>query len=214
MILVIDNYDSFTYNLVQYFQELGAEVVVRRNDAITLPAIRALPLEGIVLSPGPRTPAEAGITPKVVSTFAGTIPILGVCLGHQAIGWCFGGRIGRARRLMHGKKSTISHDGKGVFRGLPNPLEAIRYHSLAILEEGFPDELEITARSEDGEIMGVRHRSFPVEGVQFHPESILTERGKDLLANFLHMIEMSSSHGSRHPQGAGTHEAGAAGGGA
>ena len=201
MILVIDNYDSFTYNLVQYFQELGAEVLVRRNDVITVSDMRALPLTGIVLSPGPKTPAEAGITPQVVSSFAGTIPILGVCLGHQAIGWCFGGKIGRARRLMHGKKSTITHDGKGVFSGLPNPLEAIRYHSLAILEEGFPEALEITARSEDGDIMGVRHRLFSVEGVQFHPESILTEKGKDLLANFLHIIESSSTHKSRLPAG-------------
>lgn len=203
MILVIDNYDSFTYNLVQYFQELGAEVLVRRNDAITLQEVRSLPLAGIVLSPGPKTPAEAGITPGVVSGLSGSVPILGICLGHQAIGWSFGGKIGRARRLMHGKISRISHDAAGVFQGLPNPLVAIRYHSLAILEDGFPPDLEVTARAEDGEIMGVRHRTLPVEGVQFHPESILTERGRDLLANFLRQAASFSARQSRVPAGGG-----------
>jgi anthranilate synthase/aminodeoxychorismate synthase-like glutamine amidotransferase len=185
MILVIDNYDSFTYNLVQYLGELGAELRVARNDAVTVPEIAALSPERIVISPGPGTPDDAGISLELIRAFHATIPILGVCLGHQAIGQAFGGRVSRARRQMHGKTSEIHHDGKGVFRGLPTPLVATRYHSLAVLGEGFPPHLEISARSEDGEIMGLRHRRHPVEGVQFHPESILTTHGKALLRNFL-----------------------------
>jgi anthranilate synthase/aminodeoxychorismate synthase-like glutamine amidotransferase len=185
MILVIDNYDSFTYNLVQYLGELGAELRVARHDAITLDEIAALRPEGIVISPGPGTPDDAGISLALIKRFYRTVPILGVCLGHQAIGQAFGGRVSRARKQMHGKTSEIHHDGRGVFRGLPPRFHATRYHSLAVLEAGFPDELEISARAEDGEIMGLRHRRLPVEGVQFHPESILTDQGKALLGNFL-----------------------------
>ncbi|OGL16650.1 MAG: anthranilate/aminodeoxychorismate synthase component II [Candidatus Rokubacteria bacterium RIFCSPLOWO2_12_FULL_69_21] len=185
MILVIDNYDSFTYNLVQYLGELGAELRVARNDAITLDEIAALRPDGIVISPGPGTPDDAGISLALIKRFYRMAPILGVCLGHQAIGQAFGGRVSRARKQMHGKTSEIDHDGCGVFRGLPPRFPATRYHSLAVLEDGFPDELEISARAEDGEIMGLRHRRFPVEGVQFHPESILTDQGKALLGNFL-----------------------------
>lgn len=187
MVLMIDNYDSFTYNLVQYLGELGADLRVVRNDKITLDEIEAMQPERIVISPGPCTPNEAGVSVPLIQRFAGRVPILGVCLGHQSIGQAFGGRIVRAKRLMHGKTSMIQHDGKGVFRNLPNPFEATRYHSLVIERETCPDCLAITAESEDGEIMGVRHKEFLVEGVQFHPESILTAAGKDLLRNFLGM---------------------------
>jgi len=185
MLLMIDNYDSFTYNLVQYFGELGAEVNVYRNDAITLEQVAAWRPEKIVISPGPCTPTEAGISVPLIQRFAGEIPILGVCLGHQAIGQAFGGRIVRARRVMHGKLSTIRRHGGGIFAGLNNPLTATRYHSLVIDRIGLPECLEVTAESEDGEIMGVRHRQLAVEGVQFHPEAILTEQGHEMLANFL-----------------------------
>ena len=185
MILMIDNYDSFTYNLVQYLRELGAAVEVHRNDRIGLDEIRAMRPERIVLSPGPCSPAEAGICCDVIRSFGSTVPVLGVCLGHQCIGAAYGGRIVRAARLMHGKTSLIHHDGQGVFRGLPNPFEATRYHSLLIEPETIPACLTVSARTEEGEIMGVRHDSHPVEGVQFHPESILTQAGKALLANFL-----------------------------
>jgi anthranilate synthase component 2 len=185
MLLMIDNYDSFTYNLVQYLGELGADVHVHRNDAITLGEIAAWEPELIVISPGPCTPNEAGISVPLIQRFAGKIPILGVCLGHQAIGQAFGGRIVRAQRVMHGKLSPVTHDNRGVFAGLPSPFAATRYHSLAIERASLPAELEVTATAEDGEIMGVRHREVAVEGVQFHPEAILTEHGKHLLANFL-----------------------------
>jgi anthranilate synthase/aminodeoxychorismate synthase-like glutamine amidotransferase len=185
MLLMIDNYDSFTYNLVQYLRELGAEVAVHRNDRIGLEEIRALRPERIVLSPGPCSPAEAGICCDVIRTFGADTPVLGVCLGHQCIGAAYGGRIVRADRLMHGKTSPIHHDGRGVFRELPNPFEATRYHSLLVERGTLPDCLEIAAETAEGEVMGVRHRSDPVEGVQFHPESILTQCGKALLANFL-----------------------------
>ena len=185
MLLMIDNYDSFTYNLVQYLGELGEDVQVYRNDALTLDEIAAWKPQRIVLSPGPCTPSEAGICVSLVRRFAGEIPILGVCLGHQAIGEAFGGRIVRAGRVMHGKLSQVAHRGEGVFRGLPSPLTATRYHSLTIERTSLPACLEVTAESEDGEIMGVRHRELAVEGVQFHPEAILTEKGHELLANFL-----------------------------
>ncbi|MEP7061142.1 MAG: aminodeoxychorismate/anthranilate synthase component II [Betaproteobacteria bacterium] len=185
MLLMIDNYDSFTYNLVQYFGELGADVRVFRNDAITLDDIARLAPERIVVSPGPCTPNEAGISVPLIRRFAGTIPILGVCLGHQSIGQAYGGRIVRARHVMHGKMSAITHDARGVFEGLPTPFTATRYHSLAIERSSCPDELEVTATADDGEIMGVRHRTHAVEGVQFHPEALLTEHGRALLANFL-----------------------------
>ncbi|MER3500728.1 MAG: hypothetical protein IMHGJWDQ_000030 [Candidatus Fervidibacter sp.] len=189
-VIVIDNYDSFTYNLVQYLGELGAEVLVFRNDAISPERIAALEPTHIVISPGPCTPNEAGISVEVVRLYAGKLPILGVCLGHQAIGQAFGGRIVRAKRLMHGKTSPIRHDGKTIFTNLPNPFEATRYHSLVVERESLPECFEISAISEDdGEIMGLRHKGFPpevaVEGVQFHPESILTSAGKELLRNFL-----------------------------
>jgi anthranilate synthase/aminodeoxychorismate synthase-like glutamine amidotransferase len=185
MLLVIDNYDSFTYNLVQYFGELGAELVVKRNDEIALDEIRAMKPERIVISPGPCTPNEAGISCDVIRTFGELTPILGVCLGHQCMGQVFGGDVVRAGRLMHGKTSPIIHNGEGVFRGLPNPFEATRYHSLLVKRETFPDCLEITAETAEREIMGLRHRTQPVYGVQFHPESILTTEGKRLLKNFL-----------------------------
>ena len=185
MLLMIDNYDSFTYNLVQYLGELGQEVKVVRNDEMSVDQIEALGAERIVLSPGPCTPNEAGVSLEVIRRFAGRTPILGVCLGHQAIGQAFGGRVIHARQLMHGKVSLIHHEGKGVFAGLPTPYEATRYHSLAIERESCPPELEVTAWTDDGEIMGVRHRTLPVEGVQFHPESILTQHGHALLRNFL-----------------------------
>jgi para-aminobenzoate synthetase component 2 len=184
MIFVLDNYDSFTYNLVQLLGELGAEVEVRRNDQVTLKEIEALAPERIVISPGPCTPQEAGISIPLVKYFAGKVPILGVCLGHQAIGAAFGGRIIRAPRLMHGKTSSVEHDSRTIFRGIPSPMICTRYHSLIVSEDGLPEELQISARSE-GLIMGLRHRNFPVEGVQFHPESVLTNDGKRLIANFL-----------------------------
>jgi anthranilate synthase component 2 len=190
MLLMIDNYDSFTFNLVQYFGELGADVRVYRNDEITVDQIAALKPEYLVISPGPCTPLEAGVSVEAISHFAGEIPILGVCLGHQSIGQAFGGRIVRAEAVMHGKTSPVYHANCGVFSGLPDPFEATRYHSLVIEKETIPDCLEITAwtRNEKGEmheIMGVRHREFPIQGVQFHPESILTQHGHDLLENFL-----------------------------
>ncbi len=185
MLLMIDNYDSFTYNLVQYIGELGEEIKVFRNNKITISEIEKLNPERIVISPGPCTPKEAGISIGVIKHFAGKIPILGVCLGHQAIGAAFGGDIIRAPRLMHGKTSMIYHDGKTIFKGLPNPFEATRYHSLIIKKETLPSCLEITAWTDMDEIMGVRHKDYIIEGVQFHPESILTKVGKDLLYNFL-----------------------------
>ena len=185
MLLLIDNYDSFTYNLAQYLGELGAEVKVLRNDAVDVAGIAALAPERIVISPGPCTPNEAGISVPLIGHFAGKIPILGVCLGHQAIGQAFGGRIVHAKQVMHGKVSAIHHHAGGVFRNLPSPFQATRYHSLVIERASLPDCLEITAWTDDGEIMGVRHRRLAVEGVQFHPEAILTERGHALLANFL-----------------------------
>jgi anthranilate synthase component 2 len=187
MILLIDNYDSFTYNLYQYLSELGAEVKVVRNDETTVEEIADLAPEKIVVSPGPCTPDKAGISNDVIRHFGPTTPTLGVCLGHQCIGYAYGGAVGGAGEIMHGKTSMIHHDGKGVFRGLPDPFEAIRYHSLAICEEDLPDDLEVTARTGNGIIMGVRHRTHPVEGIQFHPESIMTKVGKDLLKNFLEM---------------------------
>ncbi len=185
MVLMIDNYDSFTYNLVQYLGELGREVRVVRNDELSVEAIAALAPERIVISPGPCTPNEAGVSLDLIRAMAGRVPVLGVCLGHQAIGQAFGGRVVHAKTLMHGKVSAIHHSGRGVFRGLPSPYNATRYHSLAIERASCPAELEVTAWTEDGEIMGVRHESLPVEGVQFHPESILTEHGHALLRNFL-----------------------------
>jgi len=185
MLLMIDNYDSFTYNLVQYLGELGEEVRVVRNDELGVEDIARLAPARIVISPGPCTPNEAGVSLPAIGRFAGKIPILGVCLGHQAIGQAFGGRVVHAKTLMHGKVSPIHHAGKGVFRGLPSPFNATRYHSLAIERESCPADLEITAWTDDGEIMGVRHRTLAVEGVQFHPESILTEHGHALLRNFL-----------------------------
>ena len=191
MLLMIDNYDSFTYNLVQYLGELGEDVRVYRNDKITIGEIRDMAPGKIVISPGPCTPREAGISVDTIREFAGKIPMLGVCLGHQSIGAAFGGEIVKAQVLMHGKTSQIYHNGKGVFGGLPSPFEATRYHSLIIRRESLPACLEITAWTEAGDIMGVRHREFEVEGVQFHPESILTVKGKDLLANFLRIGRLS-----------------------
>ncbi|MCX8114680.1 MAG: aminodeoxychorismate/anthranilate synthase component II [Burkholderiaceae bacterium] len=185
MLLMIDNYDSFTYNLVQYFGELGEDVRVYRNDEITVDAIAALKPDRICISPGPCSPKEAGISLEVIRRFAGETPILGVCLGHQAIGEAFGGRVVRAKVLMHGKTAPVEHTGAGVFRGLPSPFTATRYHSLAVERESLPDCLEITAWADDDEIMGLRHRTLAVEGVQFHPESIATEHGHALLKNFL-----------------------------
>lgn len=185
MILVIDNYDSFTYNLVQYFGELGADPMVRRNDRISIEEIEALSPGRICISPGPCSPAESGISNEVIRQLAGKYPILGVCLGHQCMGHVYGGDVVRAGRLMHGKTSPILHDGKDLFAGIPSPFEATRYHSLLVRRETFPDCLEITAETAEGEIMGLRHKELPVWGVQFHPESILTTHGKELLANFL-----------------------------
>jgi anthranilate synthase/aminodeoxychorismate synthase-like glutamine amidotransferase len=187
MILLIDNYDSFTYNLYQYLCELGAEVEVVRNDKITVKEIEQKQPEKIVVSPGPRRPEDAGISNDVIKHFGESIPILGVCLGHQCVGYSYGGSIVGAGEIMHGKTSLISHDGKGVFNGLPNPFEAIRYHSLAVYKDDLPEELEVTAWTDNGLIMGVRHVNFPVEGIQFHPESIMTGVGKDLLNNFITM---------------------------
>jgi len=185
MILVIDNYDSFTYNLVQYLGELGATLQVARNDALDVDAVARLAPERIVISPGPGNPDQAGVSLEVIRRLGATTPILGVCLGHQAIGQAFGATVARARTQMHGKTSDIRHDGRGVFAGLSNPFVATRYHSLVVLPDTVPADLEVTARAEDGEVMGLRHRRYPVEGVQFHPESILTVEGKRLLANFL-----------------------------
>ncbi|MBV6717428.1 aminodeoxychorismate/anthranilate synthase component II [Paenibacillus chitinolyticus] len=185
MILVIDNYDSFTYNLVQYLGELGQEIVVKRNDAIDLSGIEELSPDHILISPGPCTPNEAGISLGVIRHFKGRIPILGVCLGHQAIGQAFGGDVVRAGKLMHGKTSPIHHDGKTIFEGIPSPYTATRYHSLIVRKETLPDCLEISATSDEGEIMGLRHKEYPIEGVQFHPESIITDHGLTLLRNFL-----------------------------
>ena len=187
MILVIDNYDSFTYNLVQYLGEMGQELAVHRNDKITPDDIAAVRPDKIMISPGPCTPEQAGISVETIRRFAGEIPILGVCLGHQSIGHAFGGNIVRAERLMHGKTSPIRHDGQGVFAGMPNPFCATRYHSLLIERDSLPECLEISAETTEGEIMGVRHKSLPIEGVQFHPESVLTEQGKQILKNFVEM---------------------------
>jgi len=185
MLLMIDNYDSFTYNLVQYLGELGEIIKVYRNDQITVDEVERAGPDRLVISPGPCTPAEAGVSNEIIRRFAGRVPLLGVCLGHQCIGHVFGGEVVRAPRLMHGKTSMIQHDGKTIYEGLPNPFEATRYHSLIIKRETIPACLEITAETDQGEIMGVRHKEHKVEGVQFHPESILTESGKDLLKNFL-----------------------------
>ena len=189
MVFVLDNYDSFTYNLVQYIGELGAEVEVRRNDQITVAEIEKMRPERIVISPGPCTPQDAGISIELIRHFAGKVPLLGVCLGHQAIGAAFGGQVIRAKNLMHGKTSQVEHDGKTIFRGLKSPMTATRYHSLIVSEDGLPSDLEISAHTKEKDgtrvIMGLRHRKFPVEGVQFHPESVLTVEGKKLVANFL-----------------------------
>jgi anthranilate synthase/aminodeoxychorismate synthase-like glutamine amidotransferase len=189
MVFVLDNYDSFTYNLVQYLGELGAEVVVRRNDQVSVADVEAMRPERILLSPGPCTPQEAGISIELVRHFAGKVPVLGVCLGHQAIGAAFGGEIVRAPKLMHGKTSEVQHDGKTIFNGLPSPMTATRYHSLIVQEKGLPKDLEISAYTRENGgtrvIMGLRHKRFPVEGVQFHPESVLTGEGKKLIENFL-----------------------------
>ena len=187
MVLMIDNYDSFTYNLVQYFGELGAEVKVVRNDEVTVEEVARLRPQKIVISPGPCSPNEAGISLATIATLGGTIPLLGVCLGHQAIGQAYGGKVVHAGTLMHGKTSPIAHTGLGVFRGLPSPFVATRYHSLAVERASLPDCLEVTAWTEDGEIMGLRHRTHSVEGVQFHPESILSEHGHAMLKNFLEL---------------------------
>jgi anthranilate synthase/aminodeoxychorismate synthase-like glutamine amidotransferase len=184
-VLLIDNYDSFTYNLAQYLGELGVEVTVWRNDRFSLKDVERLKPAGIVISPGPGTPDRAGLTEEVIRQFGSRVPILGVCLGHQAIGEVFGGRIVPAHRIMHGKASLITHDGEGVFRGLLSPFRAIRYHSLVVAKESVPACLKITAESEEGEVMGLRHREHPIEGIQFHPESVLTEFGKDLLRNWV-----------------------------
>ena len=189
MILMIDNYDSFTYNLVQYLREMTAEVRVVRNDALTVAALEALAPQAIVISPGPGRPEDAGVTCDAIRRFSGSIPLLGVCLGHQAIAHAFGGRVVHARRLMHGKTSEITTDGQGIFAGLARPITAMRYHSLAVEEASLPADLIVTARAEDGEIMGLRHRSHATEGIQFHPESIMTPMGKRILRNFLKMSE-------------------------
>ena len=190
---MIDNYDSFTYNLYQYLSELGAEVEVARNDKISLEEIKDISPEGIIISPGPSTPLEAGISNDVIRSFGPTIPILGVCLGHQCIGYVYGAKVGRAGEIRHGKTSMVSHQGAGVLVGLPNPFQAIRYHSLVVYPETIPDALEITAQTDNGLIMGLRHKEFPVEGVQFHPESILTPDGKHLLQNFLDKVSAASA---------------------
>ena len=191
MVFVLDNYDSFTYNLVQYMGELGAEMVIRRNDRVTVDEVGGLRPERIVVSPGPCTPREAGISIDLIRHFAGRVPVLGVCLGHQAIGEAFGGKVIRAPHLMHGKTSQVRHDGRTVFAGLASPLTATRYHSLMVQEDGLPDELEVSAYTTEADgsrtIMGLRHKKFPVEGVQFHPESVLTEQGKKMVENWLRM---------------------------
>jgi len=187
MLLLIDNYDSFTYNLAQYLGELGAEVRVERNDALSVDEVAALAPRRIVISPGPCTPNEAGISLELITRLSGKVPIFGVCLGHQAIGQAFGGKVVRAPRVMHGKTSPIEHDGSGLFRGIPSPMEATRYHSLVVEPSSLPDALVVTARTAEGEIMALRHKTLPVWGVQFHPESILTVAGKKLLTNFLEM---------------------------
>ncbi len=199
-LLMIDNYDSFTYNLVQYLGELGADLIVRRNDAIDVAGVRALAPDAIVISPGPCTPAEAGISVLLLRQLAGHFPILGVCLGHQCIGAAFGGQIVRASRLMHGKTSPVIHDGRTIFAGLSNPFEAMRYHSLLVETEGLPKCLEVSARTAEGEIMGLRHRDYRIEGVQFHPESIGTGEGKHLLSNFLAGLGMSASRSGQAGQ--------------
>ena len=187
MLLLIDNYDSFTYNLYQYLSELGAQVYVVRNDQTSIEEIGRMAPEKIVVSPGPRTPEKAGISTEVVRHFGSLTPTLGVCLGHQCVGYSYGGDVGPAGEIMHGKVSLIHHDGRGLFKGLPDPFEAIRYHSLAVHREGLPEDLEVTAWTDNGIIMGVRHKRHPVEGIQFHPESIMTRVGKDILRNFLEM---------------------------
>ncbi|MCE5244808.1 MAG: aminodeoxychorismate/anthranilate synthase component II [Syntrophobacteraceae bacterium] len=189
MIMMIDNYDSFTYNLVQYLQVLGAEVRVARNDAVTVQDVQAQNPDALVISPGPSRPESAGISVPLIRALSGRMPILGVCLGHQAIAVSFGGNVVHARQLMHGKVSTVTADGKSIFRGLSSPFQAMRYHSLAVSRDGLPDCLEVTAESEDGEVMGIRHREHPTEGIQFHPESIMTLVGKRLLRNFLSGIQ-------------------------
>jgi len=185
MILVLDNYDSFTYNLVQYFGELGEEVIVRRNDQTTIEEVKAMKPDRICISPGPGTPNDAGISNDLIRHFGPHLPLLGICLGHQCIGQVFGGEVVRADRLMHGKTSPVLHEGDGVFAGLPNPFEATRYHSLIVRRESLPEELEIIAETSEHEIMGLRHKQYPIHGVQFHPESIMTAEGKQLLSNFL-----------------------------
>ncbi len=189
---MIDNYDSFTYNLVQYLGSLGAEVIVKRNDEITPEEVKEINPDGIVISPGPCTPKEAGVSVEVIKRYYKDYPILGVCLGHQSIGYAFGGNIVRAKRLMHGKTSEITHMGEGVFKGIPSPFTAVRYHSLVIDEKTLPKELKVTARSEDGEIMGIQHTKYPAYGVQFHPESVLSEHGVKILANFLDIVREHS----------------------
>ena len=189
MILLIDNYDSFTYNIYQYLSELGADVIVVRNDKISIDDVVNMNPEGIVISPGPCTPLEAGISNDVVLRMGETVPILGVCLGHQSVGYVFGGTVGLAKEIMHGKTSLVFHDGKGVYKGLPNPFEAIRYHSLVVYPESLPASLEITAKTSNGLIMGLRHKSLPIEGIQFHPESIMTKVGHDVLRNFLDQVK-------------------------
>jgi anthranilate synthase/aminodeoxychorismate synthase-like glutamine amidotransferase len=190
-VVVIDNYDSFVYNLVQYLGELGAEPIVHRHDALTLDELRALEPDAVLVSPGPGRPEDAGISNHAIRAFGEHgVPVLGVCLGHQCLGQVYGGRVERAPHVMHGKTSQITHDGKGVFAGVPSPFTATRYHSLVVARDSVPDELEITAESEDGLVMGLRHREFPIEGVQFHPESILTESGHTLLGNFLALVSV------------------------
>ncbi|MFZ2446385.1 MAG: aminodeoxychorismate/anthranilate synthase component II [Syntrophobacteraceae bacterium] len=196
MLFMIDNYDSFTYNLYQYFRMLGAEVEVVRNDAVTTAEIRAAAPSAIVISPGPCRPEDAGVSMQAIREFSGKVPILGICLGHQAIAAAFGGNVVHAKRLMHGKVSTVTTDGKAIYKGIGNPFQAMRYHSLAVSEEGMPDCLEITAHAEDGEIMGIRHRQHLTEGVQFHPESIMTPVGKRLLKNFLELATGKNGGGN------------------
>jgi anthranilate synthase component 2 len=196
MLLLIDNYDSFTYNLFQYLSELGEEVKVSRNNEITIPEIEKMRPARIVISPGPSTPQNAGISNDIIKLFGARLPVLGVCLGHQCIGYSYGGIVAQAKQIMHGKSSLIHHDQRGVFAGLPDPFSAIRYHSLVIRREHLPDCLEVTAWTDDGEIMGVRHKQFAVEGVQFHPESFMTEHGKEILRNFLKEKSLSNQRGA------------------